>query len=430
MTRTNPALSAPRKPNLALRRARLAMRMSQSEFATAVRAAGTAHGLPNQCTKRLVQKWETGEHATGRADYVTVLQTLTGLSVHDLGFSTQDRDTEAAAPGTESPHSAAESAMDRLRYAVEHPAGVTEATAALVEAATTRLYDLECHSPARLLTPTVHRHLSTVTALLEVAQRHRVRRRLTTTSAESMLLAGWLALDWGDTAEANRFWDSAIGAAQSTEDGALLAAAFIQQSYAATRRNDPASAWRLAYSAYTHAPDEPRTRAWILSRMALYTAQLGEHEEAMTALHQALETGTTLTQPKPGDSVRSWTRMITPAALHATAAHTAALLHDTPTATHNATAAAKALGPARDKTRTLVLAELTLTAAITGDYDACAEHGIEAANLARDLGVSLAIDLLHRTATLLLPHSTARPVRDLLAQLAQLPRTAVLQEAA
>ena len=117
----------------------------------------------------------------------------------------------------ESPHSAAESAMDRLRYAVEHPAGVTEATAALAEAATTRLYDLECHSPARLLTPTVHRHLSTVTALLEVAQRHRVRRRLTTTSAESMLLAGWLALDWGDTAEANRFWDSAIGAAVKAE---------------------------------------------------------------------------------------------------------------------------------------------------------------------------------------------------------------------
>lgn len=433
MTMTRRALSELRTPNLELRRARLAMRMSQTEFAEAVRAAGNAHGIPNQCTKRLVQKWETGEHTTCRPAYLAVLQTVTGLAARDLGFSAQDPDTGPVKPaqaGTEDPHTGADSAIDRLRYAVEHPASVNEATAGFAEAATARLYDLERHSPARLLTPTVHRHLSTVTALLEVARHRHVRDRLTTTSAESMLLGGWLAFDQGNAAQANRFWDSAISAAQSTEDGALLAAALTQQSYAAARRNDPESAWHLAYSAFTiHAPDEPRTRAWILLRMALYTAQLGELEEARTALHQALETGVALPHPRPGDSIRPWTRALTPAALHAAAAHIAALLGDTPAAAHHVTAAVKALGPARDKTRALVLAELTLTGAMIDDYDACALHGIEAAGLTRSLDASLAADLLHHSASLLLPYCTALPVRDLVAQLTQLSRTADLEDA-
>lgn len=432
MTTKQPAPSQPRKPNLALRRARQAMLMSQSEFASAIRAAGTAQGLPNGCTKRLVQKWETGEHAGCRADYLIVLQTVTGLSAHELGFSTQEPDTEpeVASPGTENPHVAADSAMDRLRYAVEHPVAVTEATAVLAQAATTRLYDLERHSPARILAPTVHRHLSTVTALLEVAKRHRVRRRLTTTSGESMLLAGWLAFDQGETVQANRFWDSAISVAHSTEDGALLAAAFTQQSYAAARHNDAASAWDLAYTAYTHTSDEPRTRAWILSRIALYTAQLGEHEEARTAYRQAIQTDATfITHPKPGDDARLFTRTLTPAVLHATVAHTAALLNDTAAAAYHASAATKALGPARDRTRALVLAEITLTAAMTGDYDACGEHGIEAANLARTLETSLAADLLHRASTLLVRHCALAPVRDLLPELTRLPRTVIPHEA-
>lgn len=77
MTTTRPVPEV-RKPNLALRRARLAMRMSQTEFATAIRAAGNAQGIPNQCTKRLVQKWESGEHDLPVPRYQKVLEQVTG----------------------------------------------------------------------------------------------------------------------------------------------------------------------------------------------------------------------------------------------------------------------------------------------------------------------------------------------------------------
>ena len=62
------------------------MRLSQAQFAEAVHAAGNAMGAPNHCTKRLVQKWETGEHAACRPDYLRVLQAVTGLSARELGF--------------------------------------------------------------------------------------------------------------------------------------------------------------------------------------------------------------------------------------------------------------------------------------------------------------------------------------------------------
>src|SRR5580658_3071605 len=62
------------------------MRLSQAQFAEAVRAAGNAMGAPNHCTKRLVQKWETGEHSACRPDYLRVLQAVTGLSARELGF--------------------------------------------------------------------------------------------------------------------------------------------------------------------------------------------------------------------------------------------------------------------------------------------------------------------------------------------------------
>lgn len=39
------------------------LKLSQSRFAAEVRAAGDRIGVPNRCTKRLVQKWESGEHA-------------------------------------------------------------------------------------------------------------------------------------------------------------------------------------------------------------------------------------------------------------------------------------------------------------------------------------------------------------------------------
>jgi len=62
-----------------LREARQRLRLSQQGFADTVRAAGEELGVPNRCTKRLVQKWEGGQHAMPLRRYQDVLVRVTGL---------------------------------------------------------------------------------------------------------------------------------------------------------------------------------------------------------------------------------------------------------------------------------------------------------------------------------------------------------------
>ena len=429
------------------------MRLSQAQFADAVRAAGDAMGVPNHCTKRLVQKWETGEHAACRADYLRVLQAVTGLSARELGFHVLPDDSGAVAGGDGegaegAPHrdgraaafamsgltvytsdSMVEGSMDRLRHALEHPSTVDSRTAEFVDTATSRLFDLQHHSPSRLLAPTVDRHLTTVTSLLTAARHEGVRRKLMISAGRSAMLAGWLAFDRGDTASAHRYWDTSISAAEGTGDGALLAGSLTYLSYSAARRGDPATAWQLAHTASLHTPEDPRAMAWATTRIALYTARLGERAEAEAAMQRALEIGDTLPDPKPSDNTMPWMRFFDRARLLSSAGLTAALLKDRNAADY-AVQAVHALGPAKVKARAMVLAEAVLTAAIVGDLELCLEYGSSAAKLTRALDVSVAADLLHEVVPLLLPHSETRAARELLPLLTGLTRTADLENEA
>jgi hypothetical protein len=442
----------PRTPNLALRRARQSMLLSQAQFAEAIRAAGNAMGTPNHCTKRLVQKWETGEHAACRPDYLRVLQTVTGLSARELGFrimpdesglsaafdnptiTANDSDlaaTFAFASSSATSHfsdQTVDEATDRLRHAVNHPSMVDARAAELVETATTRLFDLEHYSPARLLAPTVERHLTTVISLLNATRHERVRQSLMASAGRTALLAGWLAFDRGDSTSAHRLWDTSIATAEGISDGELLAATLTHESYAALRRGDPGSAWQLAHSAEQMTSDL-RTTAWAITRAALSAAMLGEREAAEAAAKRSLELGEELSTPRPGDGGSPWTRSFDRGRLLSSTARTSAILGD-PYAHDYATQAVDALGPAKVKSRAVVLAEAALTAAMVGELDQCLQYGSAAATLARDLNVSVAIDLLHEVIPFTLPYSDTRAVRGLLPQLSRLKRTADLQDGA
>src|SRR5215472_3477729 len=76
-----------REPNETLRAVRQGLLMSQGEFALAIRAAGQRAGEPNDCTKRLVQRWEAG-YVTGvpRGNYARALEAVTGQPIENLGF--------------------------------------------------------------------------------------------------------------------------------------------------------------------------------------------------------------------------------------------------------------------------------------------------------------------------------------------------------
>lgn len=418
------------------------MRMSQAEFALAVRAAANALGTPNKCTKRLVQKWEMGDHVTCSPAYLVALRAVTGLPARDLGFQLpadysetgasidvpEQEDTPgatgSAVPGFAHYNTEAmiDGSMDRLSRTLDNPATATSRTTDFVETTTARLFDLEHHSAARLLAPTVERHLSMVTALLTAARAEAVRHRLTSSCGYCTLLAGWIAFDRGNTPASHKFWAATTGAAAETEDYGLFAAVLIYQSYAAARSGDPAAAWQLAHTAAAHTPDDARATAWATGRAALYAMQLGERKAAETALRRTLDLGIDLTSPTPGDDGQPGTRSFDRAQLLSSAAHTAALLGD-PNAIDYATRAVEALSPAKVKSRAVVFAEAALTAALTGEFALCLDYGTAAATLAHDLEVSVAAALLQQVVPIVLPHADRQPIRLLLPRLAD-PRGA------
>ena len=84
VTMTEPVV---REPNETLRAIRQGLLMSQGEFALAVRAAGQRAGEPNDCSKRLIQRWEAG-YVTGipRGAYARALEAVTGQPIENLGF--------------------------------------------------------------------------------------------------------------------------------------------------------------------------------------------------------------------------------------------------------------------------------------------------------------------------------------------------------
>ncbi|MFF5441711.1 helix-turn-helix domain-containing protein [Streptomyces achromogenes] len=74
-------------PNDVLRAVRIGLRMSQDDFAKAIRRAGQELGEPNEASKRLVQRWESGTSKTPRGVYARALERVTGRPVEALGFT-------------------------------------------------------------------------------------------------------------------------------------------------------------------------------------------------------------------------------------------------------------------------------------------------------------------------------------------------------
>jgi transcriptional regulator with XRE-family HTH domain len=60
------------------------LKLSQGRFALELRQAGAALGVPNRCTKRLVQKWERGLHKMPSPNYQLALAHVIGQSVEAI----------------------------------------------------------------------------------------------------------------------------------------------------------------------------------------------------------------------------------------------------------------------------------------------------------------------------------------------------------
>ena len=417
-----------RVPNRTLRAVRLALRLSQSEFAAAIRHAGEALGEPNTCNKRLIQKWESGEHTVCRPNYRRALQSVTRTPYEQLGFAgapsapmeiaalPRQRSQEGFQPADSA--GAAEPG-DRLRYALEQPEQADLETVALAEAAVAHLFDLEHHRPARLLAPAVSRHTAEIAALLAGTRRDPLRRRLAAAGGQCAALAGWLAFDRGEATAAHRYWDSALAAARYATDGPLLACTLTYLSYSAEERGDPATAWQLAHTAVAHAGSDPRARAWMAARAAEQAAALGEKTAALAELEVALNLGGSLTSlPAGAAAVPPWIRFFDRCALATMAAAVHGRLGDAKAARESAGWALRTLGGEQVKSRAVALAEIACAAARTGELDLVADAASKAAELAERLEVTMARRKLRTLLPLLADYRNTPPIRDLLGWLA------------
>jgi DNA-binding transcriptional regulator YiaG len=423
-----PVLTAERVPNHTLKAVRLALRISQSEFASAIRHAGEALGEPNACNKRLVQKWESGEHIVCRPNYRRALQSVTRTPYEQLGFTGA---ASASLEATLVPRARSMDSFqpadvvvvaepgDRLRYALTQPEQADTEAVAMTETAVAHLFDLEQHRPARLLAPAVSRHTAEIAALLAGTRRDQLRRRLAAAGGQCAALAGYLAFDRGQAQAAHRYWDSALAAAQYATDGPLLACTLTYLSYSAEERGDPATAWQLAHRAVAHAGTNARARSWMAARAAESAAALGERSAALAELELAMSLADRLAPPtaeSPG--VLPWVRFFDRCALATMAATVYGRLGDVRAARDAAGSALHTLGGEQVKARAVALAEIACAAARTGEVDLVAECAWKAAELAERLEVTLARRKLRTLIPLLAGYRTTAPIRDLLGWLA------------
>jgi hypothetical protein len=64
--------------------------MSQDDLARAIRDAGRRTGEPDNCTRRVVQRWEAGLVTTPRGTYTRALEYVMGQPAENLGFIPAD----------------------------------------------------------------------------------------------------------------------------------------------------------------------------------------------------------------------------------------------------------------------------------------------------------------------------------------------------
>jgi transcriptional regulator with XRE-family HTH domain len=80
-----------------LRQARHDLNLSQAAFAQALQAAVSENGHQLRPTKRLVQKWEAGEHRHPHRHYQTAIAAVTGIPYRNLCRGSYPLDTDNTA---------------------------------------------------------------------------------------------------------------------------------------------------------------------------------------------------------------------------------------------------------------------------------------------------------------------------------------------
>jgi tetratricopeptide (TPR) repeat protein len=177
----------------------------------------------------------------------------------------------------------------------------------------------------------VRQHLATVVDLLESRRfDDSVGRRLHTTAAELLRLAGWLCFDDSAHPQAQRFWIAALHEAHTAGDRALGANILGFMSCQAKDLGQIRAAVTLAETARAGYPAASRRVSTILDlRAAEAYANERDTGSCRAAIDAAFEH---LTKPSPQHGDPAWCYWVTEAQAHAQAGYCYVKLEDWPRA--------------------------------------------------------------------------------------------------
>lgn len=239
-------------------------------------------------------------------------------------------------------------------------------TVTALQQATEGMFESEEHIPARLMIDRLTGHLDALTALLPAAGKYRAA--LAIAAGETAALAGWMAWDLGDKAQAAHYYRVAVHAGHAAGHGAVGALALGYGSYAASA--DRARTMLADAQQHVRGPGYATARAWLSAREAEEAAKLGDRDGALRAIERA----TTAFDYANPEAEQAWVRFFRRARLGSMAISAYSRIGHPDLSAVIAEALA-ALGDDDAKIRCSVLGDSALGWLAAGDAEAAVEVG-------------------------------------------------------
>ena len=286
--RHNVAPPDERVPNRILRGIRHDLNLSQDEFATKMREAGRKLGEPNDASKRLVQRYESGETTSARPIYRRALEAVTGRAYASLGFT--ERRPRAGVQRRTVIGAGALAAAGLLDEPAATGGQVGAELVDALRARTARLRSLDDHLGGADTYRTYAGELEATAGLLrDAAYTQDTGRRLVGVFAEQAQQAGWASFDAGVHARAERLYLASLEAARTAGDSALAGNALALLAY--QQNQTGRESVETAAAAYREAGPDASSGARVLlaQRLAWAHAAAGQSRPAQHALDVAEE---------------------------------------------------------------------------------------------------------------------------------------------
>ncbi|MER5638143.1 hypothetical protein ABT095_14440 [Kitasatospora sp. NPDC002227] len=309
------------RPNTTFRRLREdEWKMSRTEAAEHLVAAGLEVGITVYLVARTIANWEDGQTGWPQARYRRLLHAVTGRTAKELGFTPPPpRVNRAAEPESNDPQKAGEDDMHRrdlLRgagalalSALTPAAGSRPALGQphlhALTAAEQELYEQDRdHGSADLGRQAATALHTAHTWLDEGRYGEELGRQLHTATGMLSVAAGWLALDARRTADARSLYTEALASARQADDPGLEAHAFACLSLLAHATGRPREAVTNARVAQRAAAELGSPRWLSLLSMREARGWALQHDSART--EKALVRAYTLYSQGPSDADPAW----------------------------------------------------------------------------------------------------------------------------